>query len=148
MATKRTNTKSKAAKKPTKATTKAVVKKKGATINTATRHPRARVVSVHTSKADLAKSLAASIARPDQDTDMLEVKLRKSSNKQLLRLAKLAEMMKQKWGNREKLIAAIGMAAHKSKDKAFLAKLDTYSLPQLFDLAVGSERRSRTSSSS
>jgi SNF2 family DNA or RNA helicase len=43
----------------------------------------------------------------------------------------------------DKLIAAIGTANNKSKDKDFLAKLEKYSLPQLLDLAKSSERRAR-----
>ncbi len=43
--------------------------------------------------------------------------------------------MKKKWGTREKLIAAIGTASKKGKDKDFLAKLESYSLPRLLTLA-------------
>jgi hypothetical protein len=47
----------------------------------------------------------------------------------------MAETVKKKWGSREGLIAAIGTAQKKSKDKDYLAKLETLSLPQLVDLA-------------
>lgn len=137
------STKSKAARP--KVTVKAKVEKKakGETIQVAGRHPRAKLIAQHGSKEALAKTLAASLARPDEDTDLLETQLKTASNKQLLRLAKVSATVKEKWGNREKLIAAIGDASKKSKDKDFLAKLGTYSLPQLLDLAKSSERRAR-----
>ncbi len=107
------------------------------------RHPRGRVVENHTSKEALAKSLAAMIARTDEDTDALEGRLKIASNAQLLRLSRVTATVKQKYGNRDQLIAAIGTAEKKSKDKDFLARLGTYSLPQLLDLAVSAEKRAR-----
>ena len=108
------------------------------------RHPKARVAAAHGSKADLAKALASSVAREGQDAADVESQLKTASNAQLLRLSKAVETVKAKWGDRSKLIAAIGTAANKSKDKDFLAKLGTYSLPQLLDIAVANERRART----
>ena len=104
------------------------------------RHPRARVAEAHGSKAALAKAIAPLIARTDEDTGALEVRLKKASNAQLLRLQRATQTLKDKYGNREKLIAAIGEAQRKAKDKDYLAKLDTYSLPQLLDLAAASAR--------
>lgn len=138
------STKSKAAKPKiaTKARTEPK-KAKGETVKVSDRHPRARLLAQHGSKEALAKSLATTLARPDEDTDLLATQLKTASNKQLLRLAKVSATVKEKWGNREKLIAALGDAAKKSKDKDYLAKLGTYSLPQLLDLATASERRAR-----
>ena len=139
MASKRTE-KAKPAKKPV-AKAKTVKKPKGATI--AKRHPRARVLEAHGGKEAVAKSLAAVIARSDQDTDQLESQLKKASNSQLLRLTRVTATVKQKYGSRDKLIAAIGDASKKAKDKDFLAKLESYSLPQLLDLATAAEKRAR-----
>jgi hypothetical protein len=105
------------------------------------RHPRARVLENHGSKEALAKSLAAVIARSDQDADTVEADLKRASNAQLLRLSRVTATVKQKYGNRDKLIAAIGDAEKKSKDKDFLAKLATLSLPHLLDLATAAQRR-------
>jgi hypothetical protein len=99
------------------------------------RHPKARVIEVHTSKAALAKSLAEVIAREDEDTDIIADRLRTASNSQLLRLSAVADTVKKKYGDRNKMIAAITSAQNKAKDKDYVAKLDTYSLPQLLDLA-------------
>jgi enoyl-[acyl-carrier-protein] reductase (NADH) len=118
-------------------------KKAKTTIVAKARHPRARVLENHGTKEALAKSLAAVIARADQDTDALETQLKTASNAQLLRLSRVTATVKQKYGNRDKLIAAIGTAENKSKDKDYLARLETFSLPQLLDLATSAERRAR-----
>jgi hypothetical protein len=104
------------------------------------RHPKARVAEGHGSKAALAKAIAPLLARTDEDTDALEVRLKKASNAQLIRLQRATQTLKAKYGNREKLIAAIGEAQRKAKDKDYLAKLDSYSLPQLLNLAAASPR--------
>jgi hypothetical protein len=140
------STKSKAAKPAKKApVVKKVAKAKPAPVVQKARHPRARVLENHGSKEALAKSLAAVIARSDQDTDALEADLKRASNAQLLRLSRVTATVKQKYGNRDKLIAAIGTAEKKSGDKDFLAKLERYSLPQLLGLAQGAERRAAAS---
>ncbi|MDB4955956.1 MAG: uncharacterized protein JWO36_3525 [Myxococcales bacterium] len=107
------------------------------------RHPNARLDAAFESKEKLAKTLAASIARDDEDTDVLTGRLAKASNMQLLRLQKVVATVKEKFGSRDKLIEAIGTAEKKSKDKDYLAKLNSFSLPQLLDLAVSGERRAR-----
>ena len=145
MATKKTNTKTKSAPpKAAKPTTKKAPKaEKKAAAPAKARHPRGRVVENHTSKAELAKSLASVLARTGEDADAVETKLKTASNAQLLRLSKVTATVKQKYGNREKLIAAIGTAEKKGKDKDFLARLESYSLPMLLDLASSGERRAR-----
>ncbi|MEO7729510.1 MAG: hypothetical protein ABIY55_00950 [Kofleriaceae bacterium] len=122
---------------------KAAPKVKAAFIKQGPRHPRGRVIEKHGSKAELAKSIASAIARADQDAGSLETQLKKASNAQLLRLQRATQTLKDKFGSRDKLIAAIGTASNKSKDKDYLAKLDSYSLPQLLDLAAGAQRSAR-----
>lgn len=107
------------------------------------RHPKARVAAAGT-KADLAKAIASSIVRSNQDAGDVETQLKTASNQQLLRLQRVVETVKKKWGSRDKLISAISSAQNKSKDKDYLAKLDSFSLPQLVDLATAGERRART----
>jgi hypothetical protein len=146
MATKKTIQKAPKTAAPKKvAPPKKVVKVKAkSTTPPKARHPRARVLENHGSKEALAKSLAAVIARSDQDTDALEADLKRASNAQLLRLSRVTATVKQKYGNRDKLIAAIGTAEKKSSDKDFIARLEKYSLPHLLDLAVSAERRARS----
>lgn len=104
------------------------------------RHPHGRVVAKHENKSALAKSLAATLAHGDTDATVLESRLARASNQQLLRLQKVSETVKSRFGSRDKLIAAISDAHKKTKDKDFVAKLATYSLPQLLALAPAAAR--------
>jgi hypothetical protein len=144
MATKKTTTKKKA--EPKAKTTKAAPKAKKAAApkrEAGPRHPKARVDKLHTSKADLAKSLATELAIGDEDSGAVEGRLRTASNMQLLRLQRVVETVKSKYGSREKLIEAIGNAKNKGKDKDYLTKLATFSLPRLLDLATSATRAAR-----
>ncbi|HEY5924977.1 MAG TPA: hypothetical protein VIV11_25020 [Kofleriaceae bacterium] len=144
MATKRTNTKKAAPKKPAKkAAPKKAAKVKQEMKPQGPRHPAGRVKEGHGGKEALAKALAPLLAREDEDTDVIATRLSTASNQQLLRLQRVADAVKQKWGSREALITALGNTEKKSKDKDYLAKLDKFSLPKLFDLAVSAERRAR-----
>jgi len=146
MATKnRTTVKKKAPAKKTasKTVVAKVAKAPKATVSTKGRHPKARVTAAHGGKAELAKSLAPSLVRGDEDAAQIEAQLKTASNAQLLRLQRTVKTVAEKWGGRDKLIAAIGTAQNKSKDKDYLAKLATLSLPQLVDLAKSAERRAR-----
>lgn len=127
-----------------KAAPKAKAKAPAAPAKVLPRHPKARVAEAHGSKAALAKAIAPLLARTDEDTDALEVRLKKASNAQLLRLQRATQTLKDKYGNREKLIAAIGDAQRKAKDKDYLAKLETYSLSRLLDLAASASASART----
>lgn len=131
-------------KKPTAkakpAAKKAAPKAKAAPVKAGPRHPKSRVAEAHGGKAALAKAIAPILAGPDQDTDALEVRLAKASNAQLIRLQRATQTLKDKYGDREKLIAAIGAATKQANDKDYLAKLASYSLPQLLDLAAASRR--------
>ena len=138
MASNKTITK-KAAPKAVKKTTTAPKKgPKVAAKPLGPRHPKARVTEIHKGKAALAKALASSLAFGDDNADSVEGRLKTASNTQLLRLQKVVETVKSKWGSRDKLIAAIAEGGKKSKDKDYVAKLSTYSLPQLVDLASSS----------
>jgi hypothetical protein len=149
MASKKTESKKakpQAPKKPAKAaskTVKAAPKVKAPPVAAGPRHPRGKLQAAHESKEALAKKLAATLARADEDADVIAARLRTASNRQLLRLASVTETVKKKWGSREKLIAAIGAAKKKSKDQDFLTRLDTYSLPYLVELATTAARHSR-----
>jgi hypothetical protein len=138
MATKKTTTKKvapKAKKTATKAAPKAKKAPKAEAKEVGPRHPKARVDKQHNGKADLAKSLASELAIGDEDSGVVAERLRTASNTQLLRLQHVVETVKSKYGSREKLIEAIGSAQNKSKDKDYLAKLATFPLPRLLDLA-------------
>lgn len=99
------------------------------------RHPRGRLVAQHESKEALAKALAPSLAKPDQEADAIATRLRTASNSQLLRLKRVVDTVAAKYGDRKQLIAKIGSDRNKSKDADYLAKLERLSLPHLLDLA-------------
>jgi len=143
MASKKTKSVKKVAPKAKAApkAVKAAPKVKAAPVKTGPRHPKARVVEAHKGKAELAKALASALAHGDQDAGVIETRLKTASNNQLLRLQKVTETVKAKYGSRDKLIEAIGAAKQKSKDKDYLAKLDSFSLPQLLSLAPASPKR-------
>jgi len=134
-----------AAKAKPAASPKAVRKAAPVTVKAGPRHPKGRVAEAHGGKAAIAKAIAPLIARANEDSDAVEVRLRTASNAQLLRLSRATQILKDKFGDREKLIAAIGAASKKSKDKDYLAKLDSYSLSRLLDLAAAAQRASRAS---
>src|SRR5262249_30420718 len=104
---------------------------------------KARVAAIHGSKESLAKSLADALARDDEDTGIIADRLGKASNTQLLHLQAVVEVVKEKFGSRAKLIEAIGAAEKKSTDKDYLAKLETFSLPHLLDIATSAQRSAR-----
>ena len=147
MATKKTIKSKKAAskkapaKKPAAKKTAAKTPKEKVAVKPAgPRHPKGRVTEKHGGKEALAKALAPSLIRGDEDAGSVADRLKIASNAQLLHLQQVVDTVKQKWGSRDKLIAAIGDASKKSKDKDYLAKLATFSLPQLVDLARSSAR--------
>ncbi|HEY4059047.1 MAG TPA: hypothetical protein VGM39_20670 [Kofleriaceae bacterium] len=141
MATKKTTVKA-APKAKTTTTPKAPKAAKAAKADTGPRHPKGRADKAG-GKAELAKTISTALAHGDESASDVEARLKTASNAQLLRLQKVVSTVKAKWGDRSKLIAAIGTAEKKSKDKSYLDKLATFSLPQLVDLAVQHERRAR-----
>lgn len=146
MASKKTTTKKKVpakAKPVKKAAPKKAPKEKVAVKPQGPRHPAGRVKEGHGGKEALAKALAPTLARADEDSDVIASRLKTASNSQLLRLQRVVETVKKKWGSREALITALSTAEKKSKDKDYLTKLDTFSLPKLVDLATSAERRAR-----
>lgn len=145
MASKKTITKKSPPKKaPAKKTVaKKAPKEKVEAKPVGPRHPKGRVAELHGGKEALAKALAASLATETEDSDTVAGKLKTASNHQLLRLQRVVQAVKDKWGSRDKLIEAISTADQKSKDKDYLAKLGTYPLPRLYDLAQSAQRRAR-----
>ena len=116
-------------------TAKSVKKEPKKTVAIGPRHPAARVKAGSGSKEALAKAIAPALAHGDDDADTVADRLKTASNSQLLRLQKVTETVKAKYGSRAGLIDAIGKFEKKQKDKDYLAKLESLSLPNLLDLA-------------
>lgn len=139
MATKTTKTPAAPAKSATKdkAAKVAPAKKPG-------RGPLSRVVALHGSKEKLVDKLVPGLATDGEDEGALKERLGKASNQQLLRLAGVVEAVTKAYGSRDKLVAGLVKALGKAKDKDYLARLGTFSLPRLYDLARSNERRSKS----
>lgn len=69
--------------------------------------------------------------------------LRRVSNKKLLRLHSTLSAVKQRFGSRDKLIAAILEIDKRQKDQGYRARLEGYPTPRLLDLHGAAERRTR-----
>ena len=95
----------------------------------------------HGGKEALAKAIAPMLATGDEDAGTLATRLSTASNAQLLRLQKVADAVKQKWGSRDALITALSEHGKHGKDKDYLAKLATFPLPRLLDMAQSAQRR-------
>lgn len=105
--------------------------------------PLARVVALYGSKDKLVDKLAPGLAHDGEDEGTLKDRLRKASNQQLLHLASVLDAVTKAYGNRDKLVAALVKALNKAKDKEYVAKLGTFSLPRLYDLLRSTERRAK-----
>jgi hypothetical protein len=152
MATKKTaeagDTKKKAAAKPAAKTTakKAAAPKAEKTepkAKPAAGGPFARMKALYGSKDKLVEKLAGSLATDGEDEGALKDRLLKASNAQLLKLANVAEAVKKQYGSRDKLVDTLTKALNRAKDQPFVAKLGTFSLPRLYDLARSAERRAK-----
>lgn len=77
----------------------------------------------------------------DEPKEDLRKRLLTAANRKLIRLHGVASTVKDKYGSRAKLVEAA--AAGRTKDKDFVAKLETYSTAKLVDLAQTAERRAK-----
>lgn len=69
--------------------------------------------------------------------------LGKVANQKLLRLLDLLGYVQQKFGSREKLIAAIQELEKRSKDAGYKQRLESYPTPRLVDLHSAAEGRGK-----
>jgi hypothetical protein len=151
MATKKTaeaGTKKKAAAKPAAKTTAkkapaAKAEKSEPKAKPVAGGPFARMKALYGSKDKLVEKLAGSLATDGEDEGALKDRLLKASNQQLLKLANVAEQVKKQYGSRDKLVDAVTKVLNRAKDQPFVAKLGTFSLPRLYDLARAAERRAK-----
>lgn len=107
------------------------------------RGPLARMKALYGSKDKLIEKLAGSIATEGEDEGALKDRLLKASNQQLLKLAAVADAVKKTYGSRDQLVGKVVQALNRAKDKEYVAKLSSFSLPRLYDLARSAERRAR-----
>lgn len=99
--------------------------------------PLATIKRLHGSKEKLVDSLVATLAKENEDENEAELKQRLMtvSNKKLLRLADSMRILKEKYGNKDKLVQAVSTAKGKTKDQDYTNKLRSYSVHRLLDMA-------------
>jgi hypothetical protein len=98
--------------------------------------PLAKVKRLHGSKESLIDALAADLARESGDSkDELTARLTGAPNTKLLRLHAAMASVREKYGSKDKLIQAISKARGHGKDQDYAAKLQSYSIPRLLDMA-------------
>ncbi len=105
--------------------------------------PLARMKALYGSKDKLVEKLAGMLATDGEDQGALKDRLLKASNQQLLKLAAVADQVKKTYGSRDKLVESMAKALNRAKDQPFVAKLATFSLPRLADIARAAERRAK-----
>ncbi len=98
--------------------------------------PLTQVKRLHGSKETLIDALAADLARESGDSkDEVKERLAGAPNAKLLRLHTALASVREKYGSKDKLIQAISQAKGHGKDQDYAAKLQSYSITRLLDMA-------------
>lgn len=97
-------------------------------------------------KDKLVAQLVKSLKEAEEDAGELKDRLLKSSNQKLLRLAEVQKTVTDKFGDKDKLVAAVSGAYGKAKDSDFVAKLATYSPARLLDMLAAKVKGSQSKS--
>ena len=100
--------------------------------------PMQLVKEEHGGKEKLVDSILGNLeADGEEDKADLKRRLLSASNKKLLRLARSAQVLKEKYGSKEKLISQVASALGRAKDSDFVKRLDGYTQGRLLDMARG-----------
>ena len=103
--------------------------------------PMQLVHEEHGGKEKLVDKILGSLeADGEEDKADLKRRLLSASNKKLLRLAKSAQVLKEKYGSKEKLVGQVAEALGRAKDADFVKRLDGYTQGRLLDLAKSLHR--------
>jgi hypothetical protein len=105
--------------------------------------PLQAVKRLYGSKEKLIDQVVDLARDADEDAGEVKERLATVSNKKLLRMADVGKRVKDKYGNRDKLVDALGESLGKAKDSDYLASLRTLSSARLLDLMRAAERRAR-----
>lgn len=108
----------------------------------ATKSPLAQVKDEFGGKDKLVDKIVGLLDAEDEPKDDLRRRLLGAANAKLIRLHRIATEIKQ-IGGKEKLAAAAAGELGRSKDKDYVAKLETYSSGRLLDLLGSAKRRAR-----
>jgi hypothetical protein len=105
--------------------------------------PLQAVKRLYQSKEKLIDKVVEVAREADEEVGEVKERLAAVSNRKLLRLAEVGKVIKDKYGSKDKLVAAVSQAVGKAKDKDYVARLKSFSSARLLDLARGVERRAR-----
>jgi hypothetical protein len=103
--------------------------------------PLATVKRLYGSKEKLIEAAVKALEGLGEKDAELDERLAGKPNSKLLRLIDTANAIKERYGNKEKMIAALLAASGKAKDSDFAARLEVYTLPRLYDLTRTAEHR-------
>jgi hypothetical protein len=104
--------------------------------------PLAQVNETFGGKDKLVEKLLA-LVESDEPKEDVRKRLLSAANSKLLHLHEVASMVKDNYGSRDKLVTAAAAALGRSKDKHYLAKLETFSTAKLLDFTISAERRAK-----
>ena len=104
--------------------------------------PLAQVNETFGGKDKLVEKLVT-LVESDESKEDLRKRLLSVANGKLLHLHEVASMVKEKYGSRDKLLGAAAQALGRTKDKDYLAKLESYSTAKLLDVTLIAERRAK-----
>ena len=105
--------------------------------------PLQAVKRLYQSKEKLIDKVVEVAREADEEVAEVKERLATVSNRKLLRLAEVGKSIKDKYGSKDKLVAAVTQALGKAKDKDYVARLKQLSSARLLDMARGAERRTR-----
>jgi hypothetical protein len=92
------------------------------------------VNEVHGGKEKLVEKLSGLIEKGEDGAEDLKNRLKKVSNAKLVRLLAVAQQVKDKYGSKDKLVAAVADALGRAKDADYVKRLGQYSPAKLLDM--------------
>jgi hypothetical protein len=97
-------------------------------------------------KDKLVDKLVAMLDRDEEPKADLRKRLLAAGNSKLLNLHRVATIVKDKFGSRDKMVAQAALLLGHGNDKGFIAHLDSQSDAQLLDMVTAAERRAKRAS--
>jgi hypothetical protein len=105
--------------------------------------PLQAVKRLYGSKDKLIDQLVDVVRDGDEEAAEVKERLGTVSNKKLLRLAEVSKQVKDKYGNRDKLVDSLSKSLGKARDADYSTSLRTISTARLVDMARAADRRAR-----
>ena len=110
--------------------------------NPSNKSPLAQVNELHGGKDKLVDKLAGMLESDESKGD-LKKRLLGVANSKLLRLHAVTSTVKEKFGGKDKLAGAAAEALGRTKDKDYVAKLESLATAKLLDLTQVAQKRAK-----